>query len=424
MKRALFWRILVAVVLVGILGVFSACAPAAAPAPAPTQAPAATAQAPKPGAEAPKPAAKPSGTEVKIGLINPFTAPVLSDYGQRDRIAVNIAVKEVNAAGGINGVPLKVVEEDEVNDQATVGLVRKLASDDKVLVIIGPFSGGAIPLAYPQAVAAKTPIITSSPMHGTVGKDNAPWGFSWGNPNSKMVSQTIQAFIKKYNLKKVGTVYPSDQASNKLMGEQVVDEFKAQGVQVVDNIIISMKDTDFTAAVTRLKSLNVDGVSLSCCSATMGTFVSEMRRQAVTIPVGGVRMLGEAAYIQTGGKAVEGTVAGVDFWELNPDPLQAQFSQAFQAQAKADFPKNTLIDAYVGSNYDIVRAIAKVMKDGGITNAPADLAKDRETIMNGLQKLKNFPSVGGSFSMGPDGQVDRPVYLLIVKDGKYQALGQ
>ncbi len=221
MKKSSFRRILVIVGLITIVGVFLGCSQPATPTPVPTQAPkpaapaaatpkpaapAAATPAPaptKPAAEAPKPpapaapaaAAKPAGTEIKIGLLAPVTG-VLGDFGPRNRIAVDMAVKEINAAGGINGVPLSVVFGDTKSDeQEVLKLTQKFASDDKALALIGFFESPGVSVAFPWAKRLAIPAITQSPPMPGVLKDSAPWGFTSNLPDTELFPTALMAFI-------------------------------------------------------------------------------------------------------------------------------------------------------------------------------------------------------------------------------------
>ncbi len=212
----------------------------------------------------------------------------------------------------------------------------------------------------------------------------------------------------------------TDQGYLKGLGEELAAEAKKQGLQVFDNIPIKQGDTEYSAAVTRLKSLGADGVAISQMAHRTGPMIIEMHRQGVNIPVVGSTTLAESGLIVTGGKDVEGVISGAVYWEENPDPFQAKWAQAFSARAKVENPNLPHPDAFTGIHYDIVRALAQIMKEQGITNKPEDLAKDREKIRDGFAKLKDFQVVGGKLTIGEFGQAQRDIFTLIVKDGKYQ----
>src|SRR5260221_12954939 len=87
--------------------------------------------------------------EILLGYLPSLAGP-FATLSRTNEIAAQIAVDEINAIGGINGKKLKIISFDTAGkpDQAVVGL-RKLAEDDKVLAVIGPFSSGECRVVFP-----------------------------------------------------------------------------------------------------------------------------------------------------------------------------------------------------------------------------------------------------------------------------------
>jgi branched-chain amino acid transport system substrate-binding protein len=73
-----------------------------------------------------------------------------SDWAKRNLIALDMAIEKINASGGVNGMPLKPVIYDTASKPTEAArIVRKLAEDDKVLAILGPFSSSECEVAFP-----------------------------------------------------------------------------------------------------------------------------------------------------------------------------------------------------------------------------------------------------------------------------------
>ncbi len=416
MRKQWYRRISVIVGLIAMFGILVSCAQ-----PAPSPSPKA-AEAPKAAAGGPKAAAKAAGTEIRIGLTKPFTG-VLGEFGLRGRIAARMAVDEVNAAGGINGVPIKLYEEDEESvEQQAAKMFLKLAFDTKVLAVLGPWNNSSHSTTYPYAAQAKVPMLVPTPWMPGVGKQSQPWGVSFNIPDETMIPPTVKAYIKKYNVKRLASIYANDHPYLLGLGEQLMAAFKAQGIQVLDPIFIKQGDTEWSAAITRLKGLNADGLALTNMSHRAGPMIVEMRRQGINIPVVGSTVLADGGMIATGGDAVEGAITGTMYWNENPNPQQVRFAKMYYDRAMIENSKSPDPDSFVADDYDIIRVLAKVMKEGGITNRPEDLAKDRQIIMDGIRALKDFDGVGSKLTMGPDGQIMRDYFVVIVQGGKFQRL--
>ncbi|TAK35615.1 MAG: ABC transporter substrate-binding protein [Chloroflexota bacterium] len=423
-KRNLLWRILVTVGLFAVV-IASGCAqetkstPSASPSAAPASQSAAAAST--------KATPKTVGTEVKIGFITTAGGPT-ADLAPRARLAVDMALKEVNAAGGINGVPVKIVEAEGRNDpQEETKVLQRFASDDKVLAVLGSVSAEPA-MVYPLVAKLKLPLITSSAAPSDILKASAPYGFTFLLPSTDMARASIKQAINTHKSKKLSSIYVGDLPNGRTFGEQTMQVAKELGLEVLDPITIGARDTDFTAAVTRLKgqiaSQGADLVSIGHAGERVGVIVAEMRKQGIQIPVLAAYSAVTQGMINSGGQAVEGVIGATSWADDNSDPLQAKFVKEFEARAQTESPKNTKADYSSAYQYDVVRLLAKVMQDAGVSNAPENLAKDRELVAKGLLSVKDFSGVGGKISIGENGQVIREVFTIIVKDGKFKLLNR
>src|ERR1700741_3158329 len=101
-----------------------------------------------------------SSQEIVLGYLPSGGGP-FATFSKTNQIAAQMAVDEVNAAGGVNGKKLRIIAFDTEGkpDQAVVGL-RKLADDDKVMAIIGPFSSSECRVAFPAAERAGVSVMS------------------------------------------------------------------------------------------------------------------------------------------------------------------------------------------------------------------------------------------------------------------------
>jgi branched-chain amino acid transport system substrate-binding protein len=147
-------------IVVAIAVLMAACAPAPTSAPA-TSAPAQQAPTSTPSAAKPK--------TYKIGLVNAMTGD-MAVWGQSDLKGATIAIEEINAAGGVNGVPLELVVEDNRSTAAdTVTAVKKLAEVDKVPVVFG-LGGSTLCFAVcPESAKYKMTMLSTSATNPGLG---------------------------------------------------------------------------------------------------------------------------------------------------------------------------------------------------------------------------------------------------------------
>src|SRR3990172_6044336 len=141
-------------------------------------------------------AGAPSAQELVLGYLTAETGPFVS-LSRSNEIAARIAVDEINAAGGVNGKKLRYITFDTAaNPAQTVVGLRKLAEDDKVLAIIGPFSSGQVQVAAPAGDRAG---IVTMAMASSAPKLVANFQYAFRNTSDEglMFSRVLQTLKSK-----------------------------------------------------------------------------------------------------------------------------------------------------------------------------------------------------------------------------------
>ena len=148
--------------------------------------------------------------EILLGNLFAGAGP-FATLAKTNEIAAQMAVEEVNAAGGVGGKKLKIISFDTAGkpEQAVVG-VRKLAEDDKVMAIIGPFSSGECRVAFP--VGERSGVVMMS-MASSAPKLAEPFTYGLRNTSDegymfRNVMKTLQE--KKYPIATGATAYATD----------------------------------------------------------------------------------------------------------------------------------------------------------------------------------------------------------------------
>ena len=419
--------------LLALTTLMAGCAPAATPTAAPTKAPAAAATTAPPTAVATKPAAapaaaptaaavKPTGKPIKIGFILPLTGRV-AGYGARQKISVQLAVEDVNAAGGINGSPLEVsLVDDAADPQQSVTLVRRLANDDKVPVILGPLTSGAFEVAAPLANELKIPLATTTATKPGITDQNRPWVFRFAGLDATMTPMAIVGYKKLYpNAKKLVIAGDTKESVNSNVIKNIYPSaLKDAGLTVIDTVAFDTGVADFSAIVTKIKGFSPEGIAYSSLTPEAIGISKELKLQGVTVPVvASLQNWGGPEIVQAK-DTLEGWVAPGSFDEDAQDALSKSVVDRFAKIGEVDPAVGK--PAYVGNwanAYDSILAVAKVMRDAKIT-PDTDLQKAREAIRDGLQNLKGFKGLLGSdMSMQPNGDVATNRMAFVAKAGKW-----
>jgi branched-chain amino acid transport system substrate-binding protein len=256
-------RIVTGLVAIGLLAGACGGTPATT-APAATTAASATA--------APKP-------PIKLGAILPLTGPSAAT-GQDMKDGYELAVEQINAAGGINGAKVQVIYEDDKNDPATaVASWEKLVNSDKVEIMMGglastislalvePAKKAGVPMAWTGAAATAF----------EQGMANEAYFFHY-HPWEYQNGLSAYAFLKSTPIKKWALVY-EDGAFGTGAAKGFKEDFpkQAPGAEVVASEPFKTGSTDFTALLNRVKASGAEGLILVPFAGDVIPFLTQMR---------------------------------------------------------------------------------------------------------------------------------------------------
>jgi len=345
--------------------------------------------------------------EIKVGAILRLSQGA-SD-GLPAKRGIEIAVKEINAAGGIGGKQLKVIYEDEKDSApASVAAYQKLVSMDKVQVIIGPMMSGNVLAVAPLAQRDKIVIVTPN---GTSPKISDAGEYVYRGC-TRIDKQA--AALTKFAKESLKTTKPVILYSNEPYGKGCNDLFTKcfadLGIPVVATESFMVGDRDFSAQLTKLKQKPFDLLFIPGYLQETAPAISQARRMGITAQSMGV--FGDMApkYIELAGKASEGHINCSEYDEDYNTPTNKKFKDAYFKIVKADAkePNNAMFAAIT---YDMTRLVAKAIAAKG--GAP-------DQVRGYLDTVKDFDGVTGKLSFDKSGDVVKQgVYLFKVVNGKY-----
>lgn len=368
---------------------------------------------------------KPSGKPIKLAMVYAHSGQV-GDSGKKWEILSRMAAAEINAAGGVNGSPLDLVFYDSQGDPQQAVVQTRKASADNNFAILGAMLSNECQVAFPVANQLQVPIIAPGSALPGLGAKNRPWAFRLAATDEKTIQATIDAFKKLFpDAKKFAIIVDVKDAWTRGFGTGLLpSKLKDNGYTLVSGeggITIQSGQTDYAAQITKLKELKADAIGVAAQYAEAGPVGKEMKRQGINLPVIGGTSIMLPSLIQTGGDAVEGWIASQAFWPQKPDPKLQEVITMFRPEAAKITPQATTPSYSDINAYEAVQITADIMKKAGI-NGDTDLQKARTAIRNGWQELKGFHALGGRVSIGADGDADREIYVMIVKNGDWVRL--
>ena len=348
----------------------------------------------------------------KIGGIFSSTGRA-SFLGDPEMKTMKMVIEDINKNGGIDGHQLEaVIYDSEGKPEKAVSAVNKLIHKDKVLAIIGP-STTPTTLAIASFVEkAQIPLISCA-AGVKITQPVKPWIFKTAQSDLLAVAAIYQ-HMKKNNIKKIGilTVANSFGESGK---NQLINQAKDFGLEVVQIESFGAKDTDMTAQLTKIRSASPDAVV--CWGTNPGPAVVAKNAKQLNMKTPLYQSHGVASpkFIELAGEAAEGIILPsgkilvTDL--LVKEDVQKKVLEDYIAQYNAKWTKG--VSGFGGYAYDAVNMLAKALKGSN---------GDKNKIRNALESMKNHVGVSGIFNFSKDehnGLSPEAFVVVEIKDGKW-----
>ena len=344
---------------------------------------------------------------IEIGFIVPLSGGT-AYWGQKALQGIEMAIDEINGAGGILGKQIKLKYEDTGGEKSQAVMMTNKLLQEKVAVLLGPPISGTMLATGPIAQRAKVPFVSAgatNPKVGFVGN----YVFKNALDDSKGSPLLAGYMLKKTNAKKVALMYSNNNdyavGLNKLW-KKAID---AHGAKIAGEVSFSDGDNDFSAQVTKLKSLDPDLVFFSGYASEAGLIL----RQAKKMGFDKTFVSGDAIYddvlFKLAGDAADGTVIYTGYSAGN----QEENSRAFIENFKNRYGEAPQINNAIG--YDTMHLVARAIAQAG--------SLEPSKIRDAIAATTDFPGVSGNTSFTPDnGNASKPAFIEVVKDGKFQLL--
>lgn len=412
----LFQTLIVAVVLAACGQAAPVSQPSAAPAAEqPSAAPAAEQPSAAPAAEQPTvaPAAEQptavagqaaAGEPLLIGVSGPLTGNN-AQYGAQWKKGFDLALDEINAAGGVRGRPLAYLFEDSQSDpKQSVVVAQKFVADERILVELGDFASPASMAAspiYERAGLVQFGFTNSHPDFTKGGQ------YTWSNSISQVDAAPLHAdFVADLGLKRVALLHLNTDWG-KTTYDLTAQRLAERGVEVVAVEAYLPDEKDFRTALTTIKNANPDGIVFVSYYTDAALLAQQIRALGITVPIVANGSNHSPKFLELGGSAVEGVYLSSNFSPDDPRPEVQAYLQKFREKYGEES------DYFAAHAYDTLKLIAAAIELGG---------PDRTAIRDALGQLKDVPSVVyGTVTFNPEThRVEAPKDArLVVKDGKF-----
>ena len=340
---------------------------------------------------------------IKIGFNVPLTGFAAAD-GNSARVGAELAVEQVNAAGGINGKMLElVIYDDQASPKEAAPLAVKMITQDNIVAGISGSYSGATRAAATIYQENGVPYISAYAVHPDITRAGefvfrtSFVGEVQGRAGAKLIGEVM-------GHKRVVMI-----TLNNDFGKSLANGFKEKaadfGIEIVNEYEYSIKDREFGAIVSKVKSDAPDAIYASGYFFTAGPLVRQLRAVGIEAPVIGQEGYDSQKFIEIAGPDAEGVIITTSLDRDSSEAATQDFINGFEA--KAGYPSDMVAASAHTAVLVMADALSRAADDS--TNAL------REAIASA-----NVTASTGVISFNALGEVEKDVQIQIVKDGNWR----
>lgn len=353
-----------------------------------------------------------TGNTVKIGM-NMELSGAAAGYGNQMKQGFDLAVKQINADGGIkvNGKKMKiktVIRDNKSTTSGSSSVAAQLAGSDGVSAIVGPATTNDGTAAIPNITKAKVPSVSPSATDPdyTLQKNGKVQPYVFRACFENNFQGETAAHFANNTLKAKNVAILEDNSSD--YGTGLAKAFKsAFKGSVVSTQSFSEGDKDFNALLTGIKNKNIDAIYVPGYYSEAGLIIKQARSMGIDVPIIGSDGMADPKLAE-----IAGSENASDIYYTTPFSTKSGSTNKMAQTFMADFKKQYHTDAptFSALAYDSVLMVKQAIEDAKST--------DSVKIAQSLAKIKNMPAVTGAMTVNKTHDPEKPIMIEKLTNGK------
>ncbi len=330
-----------------------------------------------------------------------------ASFGQSSHKGTELAIEEINAAGGVLGKKIKLITED---DQSQAGqpatIVRKLITQDKVVAVLGEVASSKSLEAAPICQAAGIPMISPASTNPKV-TEVGPFIFRvcFIDPFQGTV---MAKFALSKGWKNVALLTDVKQDYSVGLSEYFVKHFTANGGTIVKEQKYSSGDKDFKAQLTSIKAAKPDAIFIPGYYGEVALIAKQAKLLGLKQPLlGGDGWVGDSL-LKVAGNTLDGSFFSSHF----SAEAKAPATEAFVAKYKAKY--GNVPDDMAALGYDSAMILADSIKRAGSTEA--------DKIRIAIGETKDYNGITGKITIDAQRNASKSAVILEIGGGGFKFL--
>lgn len=356
-----------------------------------------------------------SSDTIKIGGVGPTTGGAAS-YGTSVKNGASLAVKEINDAGGVNGLKLELSFEDDENDpEKAVNAYNKL-KDSGMQILMGTVTSTPCKAVKDNAHDDNMFLLTPSGSAVECTKYDNAFRICFNDPDQGTASAR---YIKENSLAtKVAAVYDSSDVYSSGIYEKFAAECKAEGIEVVESqAFTSDNKSDFSVALQKIKDSGAELVFLPIYYQEAALILKQADTAGLDVKFFGCDGLdGVISQLKDDAALANGVMLLTPFAADAKDDKTVKFTAAYKAAYNDETP-----DQFAADGYDAVYTIKAALEKANVTDAnisASDLCNKLKAVMTEI----TVDGVTGSMTWNAEGEPTKEPKAMYIQDGAYKAM--
>jgi branched-chain amino acid transport system substrate-binding protein len=321
---------------------------------------------------------------------------------------VELAVKQVNAAGGIKGKKVElVVYDDRLNPQEAVAIANKLIEKDQVVGVVSGSYSGPTRVTAPIFAKAGMPMVAGYAVHPDVTKAGD------SNFRNGYLGEVEGGAAGEYAVKTLKSKSPAVINMDNDFGREISAGFikraEKLGAKVVAQQVYKYPgEKDFRPFLTRIKDAKPDLIFAAGYYDVAALMVRQAKELGISVPILAEEGFDSPKFIELAGKDAEGVIIATNLDRDDPRPVVQNYLKEYKQAYNID------PDMVGASSYDAFMILVNAVERAGT---------DHKAVIKALQETKDYNGLTGKLSRFVKGEVVKPVQFQVVKDGKFRRHG-
>lgn len=372
-----------------------------------------------------------------IAAIFPMSGK-LAPFGTEVLNGIQLALERSKDSGDSPSIGL-IVKDTESDRAAFLDELSNVLSDDRPLAVIGPLLSKNLPVMAEMAERTHVPLITPSATVPNLRRFGT-YVFSTALTYGHQAKRVAEYALKEQQFKRFAILYP-DTPYGRDLARLFAQEIRQQDGELIASEPYKEGDNDFRAVIAKLKAEDLkqygvevqvnndpaktgirqggkkgkrllyspgfDAVFIPGRSLDVGLLAAQLAFYDIAVPLLGANGWNQPDFARVADRSVEGGVFTDGFFSESNSPVVQEFVERYRKRFQAT------PSLFAAQGYDAARLTVEAIRRGATTG---------EAVRDYLMMQHDLPTLSGPSGFNPDGTLNRHVFLIQVKQGKFVSL--